>query len=341
MTVSNHLRTYLYRNFQGIFFPLFVALTAIAAIVLFIQISTMTSFLKITFSEMLLFFSYQIPDIFLYTLPISFFAAGVMTLSKLSFDLELIVLFALGSRAIDILRPFFYLALLLTVTLLVLGVWLKPKTLYQAKEFVYKKRDTAQVNIRPSEFGQKFGDWLLFIGHQTGQERFSDIVLFSKNRDGEFFIKSEQAKIENLGYRFQLRLDQGQVYQIMPESIRQISYDQMTVNETARLGKLSFSGIVAFWEEEVSKGKAKELAYHVLIALFPLLSLPAILAFGVINPRQQKNRSYLFIIAGILVYYVMAFTVGAQTPLYSVPIVTVLWLLFAGFIYRRRVSGRY
>ena len=339
--MQDRISRYLLGNFSTVFFPLFNALLLIASVVLFVQISAMTSILKVTFGEMLSLYALALPEILLYTLPVSFFAAGVITLTKLSFDLELIVLFTLRANMGHILKPFLFLAVILSSALLVIGLWLKPKTWYKSKELIYQKEDSAQLNVKASEFGQKFGDWLLFIGKEKG-DRLENVVLFTKDPEKEVFIRSGAARIENVENNFRLTLDQGNTFNIHRSKIDQVEFEKMIVNERAGLNRLDYQGVLAYWQDKLtSKKKKKDLAQTILIALFPLLSLVMIVATGIINPRYQKNRSYLYIIGGTLYYYLLVFTVAAPLPFASLAVVPAVWLGSSYLLYRKRVRPIY
>jgi len=190
----NTFSNYLIKNFSISFLPIFSSLFLITSIIFFIQISVNTSYLTLSFVEILQLYSFYIPEIFLYTLPVSFFSAMIVSLSKLSFDLELIVFFALGGDIKKILKPFFLLALLISTTLLIIGLWLKPKAMFKSKELIYNKEDSVQFNLKPSEYGQRFGSWLLHIGDKQ-QDTYKNIVLFSKKKDLTLFIKANKSTI--------------------------------------------------------------------------------------------------------------------------------------------------
>lgn len=339
--MQDRISSYLLANFSTVFFPLFNALLLIASVVLFVQISAMTSILKVTFGEMLTLYALALPEILLYTLPVAFFAGSVVTLTKLSFDLELIVLFTLRASIRHILKPFLFLAVILSAALLVTGLWLKPKAWYKSKELIYQKEDTAQLNVKASEFGQKFGEWMLYIGRED-ETRLKNVVLFTKDPEKEVFIRSGAASIENVENNFRLTLDRGNTFNIHPDKIEQVEFEKMVVNEQAGLNRLDYDGVPAYWKEKLaSKKKRKDLSQTILIALFPLFSLLMIIATGIINPRYQRNRSYLYIIGGTLYYYLLVFSLGNAFPFGCLVLVPAAWLGTSYLLYRRRVRPIY
>jgi lipopolysaccharide export system permease protein len=339
------LSRYIIRNFGVSFFPIFMALFVIASVVYFINIATSTAYLKVTFMEVSLLYFYFVPEILLYTMPIAFFAGAVMSLSRLSFDLEMIVIFALQGQLKHIMRALAIVATLMTVTLLIIGLWLKPKTLLKSKEMIYNKQDTAQLNIKPSEYGQKFGDWLLYVGSEDQTKKnFKDIVLFNKQSKTEIFVHANNAKILQSEAIFKLGLNDGDVYHLDLENkqVEQIRFNAMAVNEQAKISQLVYTDIIAFWKWWIfEKNEARELVFALLAALFPLLSLLLIVSIGIINPRYQKNRSGLYITLLIASYYGLTNYMGQNYPLYAVPTVLVLWLMLSYLLYTTRIKNTY
>jgi lipopolysaccharide export system permease protein len=299
------LSRYILRNFGHTFFPVFAALYLIMSVAFFIQISVQTSYLKVTFGEILQLYLFYVPELLLYTLPVSYFAAGVISLSKLSFDLELIVLFALQGSIKNLMRPLAVVAGLMMAVLLITGLWLKPKAMLMSKEMIYKKEDTSQLNLKPSEYGQKFGNWLLHVEKKFDDRHYGNLIMFSKQKDNAILIKAKSgALLQSQGY-FNLVLEDGETYSIGKDGIKEIRYQEMRVNEKSSMTKLNFSNIIEFWREWMQKRNPRDFTAAILTAFFPILSLLLIVSVGVVNPRHQKNRSSLFVMIFITFYYAL------------------------------------
>ncbi len=339
--MSSRLHNYLLGHFAASFFPLFGALFLIASVVAFVQLSTMTSVIKMNFAEMFLLYLTHVPMILLYTLPITFFAAMTITFARLSFDLELVVIFSLKASVVQLLRPFIYLSVMLAVLLLALGLVVKPKALFIQKGFIYAKQDDAQINIRPSEFGQRFGDWMLFVGKQTDENRYEEMVLFSKGVSGGdqgHFVLADRGRVDNQGGLLSLLISQGRVYQTGSESIGQIDFSRMRVNEPSHLRALEYEGVLAYWQAYKSDRKvSRELSWTLAASLFVILCLPAAATFGIHNPRFEKNRASAWALVMTLLFYVPAFFLGEDMGLISLAIVAPLWLLVVAIFYYRRI----
>jgi lipopolysaccharide export system permease protein len=294
------------------FFPLFGALFLIGSLISFVELSVMTAIVKITFSETLYLYFGQLPRLFLYILPIAFFAAVTTTLSRLSGDLETIVLFSLKASVWRVMRPFVPLAFFLAVGLLALGLVAAPKAQLLQKAMLFGKRDDAQINIRASEFGQKFGDWLLFVGSQSGENVYRDVALYSRpdGASGGFFVLAKSGEVVNNSGLLRLKLFDGRAYETGEETVRQMDYESMTLNETGRTRSLEYEGVINYWlTAATNKTVAKQLVWALLAAIFTVVSLPAA-AIGIYSPRFVKNRGGAWAVIFAISFYAPAIALG-------------------------------
>jgi lipopolysaccharide export system permease protein len=181
------LKQYLYSQLAITFFPIFLGLFFITAVIFLVKIASLTSIITINFSELFQLFSYVVPQILFFTMPISFFLSLVITLAKLSGEYELTVITSFGLNPIKILKIFLPITLVVSSLLLIVSVGLIPKTKYLSKQFLEKKKKEANFNIKASEFGQKFGDWLIFINGKD-EKVYDEIKLFKTEKKQDQFI---------------------------------------------------------------------------------------------------------------------------------------------------------
>ena len=78
------LKQYLHSQLAITFFPIFLGLFFITSVVFLVKIASLTSIITLDFFELFILFSYVIPQILFYTMPISFFLSLVITLAKLA-----------------------------------------------------------------------------------------------------------------------------------------------------------------------------------------------------------------------------------------------------------------
>lgn len=337
------LQRYILQNFSSIFFSLFIPLFSIASLIFFIKIVSITSVIKINFLELNQIYLYLLPQILFYTIPITFFAAAIMTLSKLSYDYEMVVIFSFGVSPKKVAKIFAKIATLATITLLILSLGIIPQAKQIYKSFINYKKKEAIFNIKPSEFGQKFGDWLLFLGEKKDKNSFNNIVLYNqKMMDKENFITANKAMIVSDKDGLKFILIDGSGYTYENEKLTKIEFKKMVINDLSTANVKHYRNIIEYWfESTINNKRAFDLTIFILVSLFPLISIFFILAFGIVNPRYEKNRAFFWIILSVVIFYALAFILSKKLPLYAIAIVAAIWLTVGYILYYKRVKKRY
>ena len=175
------LESYIIKNFLSFFAPFFLTLFSISSLVLIIRLADLTGVVSVDFSEFLSLYMFGVPQLLFYTLPIAFFLSMGLSFAKLSFDRELVAIFALGAGVKALLSPVLKLSAALSAALLFIGYFAAPYSSTTAKNFVESKKNLSKLNIKPSEAGQKFGDWLLFAIDKNDTE-IVGATLFSASK---------------------------------------------------------------------------------------------------------------------------------------------------------------
>lgn len=334
------LHNYILSNFSSIFYPIFFTLFAITSVISFIKMASASALLKVTFLELLLMYGYMLPLILFFSIPIVFFASAVVSLSKLSLDSELIVLFSLGISPDDIARIYLRLAILVSVLLFILSLCLIPISKQLNKAFVEEKKATASLNIGYTDFGQKFADWYLFSERDT-KTNISSIVLFCE-QEGDNFILAKDAKSINDKGTIQLSLHNGKAYIVKENEINQINFTNMVINNNQQAEITQYKDLVDYWAKSfIDDKRFKDLVTYVLISLFPILSIFCIVSFGVVNPRFLRNNSAIYMIVATLVYFVIVFVAVPKSPIISLMTIPILWIFVSYYIYKRYTLSRF
>ncbi|WP_281950671.1 LptF/LptG family permease [Nitrosophilus kaiyonis] len=337
------LNRYINQNFSTMFFSIFFPLFSIASLIFFIKVVSITSIIKVDFLELLELYMYVLPQIFFYTIPVAFFVSAVMTLSKLSYDYEMIVIFSLGIKPFKIAHILGKMAFLASTALLMLSLVIIPQAKQMYKGFIAYKKAEAIFNIKPSEYGQKFGDWLLFIENQKGKNRFENIVLYNqKVMNKENFIVAKEAVIKSDKEGLKFILNSGTGYTYENGKLDELHFERMVLNDLSVLEAKQYKNVIEYWFESTSnKTRAFDFTIFVIVSLFPMLSIFLILALGIKNPRYQKNFTYLWIILSISIFYVLAFILSKKIPFIAIFILSILWLFFGYILYKKYVLKRY
>lgn len=337
------LRNYLYSQLATTFFPIFFGLFFITSVIFLVKISALTAIITVNFFELFRIFSYTIPSIIFYTMPISFFISMVITLSKLSSEYELTVITSFGLNPIKILKVFLPLASLLTLLLLIVSVGLIPKTDFERNKFINEKKNEANFNIKSGEFGQKFGDWLIFINNKKNNI-YEDIKLLKVENEKEQFIISKNAVLENDNGVLSIKLSEGKAFFISDKEFNQIDYSTLYINEMLQRSNLymPFIDSIEFWILNIKYNLDIEgFTFFILTSFFPLISLFLVITFGYFNPRYEKNRAIMYSLISIVLYYVLIKSIGDKILLHTLYIVPVLWLAGTYFLYSKTIKKEY
>lgn len=337
------IQKYIINNLSSLFLSIFLPLFIIASMVFLIKLALYTAIIKITVWEMLKLYIFVLPELLFYTLPISFFVAGALSLFKLSNDNEIVVLFSLGISPAFILKTFSKPALLLTTLLLFDFFILFPHAKVLSSNFIDYKKSEAKFNLSASEFGHTFGDWLLYIGKENENGTYGDIFLFNKKEQNkEILISSNNAKVINDGGILRLKLTDGEAYTYSQDSFSQTDFKTMVINNALTANLTKYRTALEFWtSKERRKAKKSMFIADTLISFFPVLSLFLIASIGIVHARHQKGRTYLYLFIGIIIYFTSALALQKLLSFYTIPIVMLVWTYVTYKIYQKTIAARF
>mgnify|MGYP001034591582 FL=1 len=342
------VKNFLFQSFAQFFFPIFLVLFFIASVIVFIRIAEVTFIVKIGFFELFSLYFYTLPIMMFFVIPLSFFVACVLCLSRLSFDYELPVLFALGMNPKEIVNIFLPIAFLATFSLSILSLVLIPLSDLFYKRFLEERKNDININLQAGEFGQKLGNWLVYIEKNRQDENvYENIVLLSLEKErGLIFAK--EAKIMNYLGVMEAILSNGQVYRLekASEMIERIEFQKLILrNSVGYISDLNL-GVVEYWRQafypnDKQKRVLRNLAMYILISLFPLVSLFYFPLLGIKNPRYQKNWTILQIMVVVAIFYGLVYLVANTFPLLGIAVIPVAWFILGYWGYRKWISRYY
>lgn len=336
------LNQYLYTQLGLTFFPIFLGLYFITSIIFLVKIASWTSIIQINFAELALLYLYVVPNILFYTLPIAFFISLVITLSKLSSEYELIVITSFGLNPVRVLKVFLPITFIISVSLLIISLGLIPKTKHLTNSFYAQKKKEANFNIKASEFGQKFGDWLIYITSKE-KKKFHEVKLFKTENNSDQFIISKTANLNNDSGNLSFQLNDGKTFHINENIVNQINFESMHINDTLSNSKTEeFDTPISFWKNKLKKNDdIDKMTFYVLTSIFPFISLFLVIAFGYFNPRYEKNHSVSYAVLFVVLYYVLVDFLAKKFFLNALYVIPVIWVCATYFIYTRRVKKVY
>lgn len=336
------LKQYLFSQLAHTFFPIFLGLYFITSIIFLVKIAALTSVITMNVLELFQLYMYVVPTIVFYTAPISFFISLVITLAKLSSEYELIVITSFGLNPLKILKIFFPITLILSISLVIISVGLIPKAKFLNERFLDQKKKEANFNIKASEFGQKFGDWLIYISEKDGK-KYKEVKLFQTLDNKDQFIIADNAVLDNNKGELSFRLFEGKSFLIEDEEFNQIDYKNMDINDSISDNKdKEFTTSYAYWKKWLSLGEDYDkFTFYILTSIFPLISLFLVVSFGYFNPRYEKNRAVAFSMVSVVIYYIFMETLTENLLLNSLYVVPIVWIIGTYFYYQRSVKQQY
>jgi lipopolysaccharide export system permease protein len=339
----DRITRYILANFAPLLLSLFFTLFFLVSVVFFITIARLTALISVSFVDLGEMYLYAIPEIFSYTLPVAYFISVAMTMFQMSKENEIIVLFALSLNPRKIAKPFFFVSFFVSAFLLFNAIFLVPLSKQMSSNFISMKKMEAKLNIKESEFGQKFSNWHVFV-RSNNKKNYGDIVLFQKAKSGEDdkFILAKRAALDRNDSLLTLTLDGGSVYTLGDTRVTQVNYDKLKMNYNPKLHSLESSEIVAYWKEAKHNPKrAYQLAFSVLVSMFPFLTFLFALSFGIAHMRYHKPNVYLNSMIVVILYYVLIYQVSFRFPLYGSLLIMVLFSFASVFFFKKRIMERF
>lgn len=336
------LRKYLIGNMSSFFTSIFLTVFFMASVIFLIKLATYTAIIQLSVWDMTQLYLFVLPEIFFYTLPIAFFISATLSLFKLSNDNEAIVLFSLGVKPSFIIKTFFKPAALLSFVLFFDFLVLFPHTDVVSTNFVLYKKGEAKFNLSASEFGNSFGDWLLYLGKENSDGSFSKVFLFNKEKQEEILVSAQRAEVINDGGVLRLELRDGEGYSYSTKKFSQINFKTMYINDAMQVNLRKYETTLEYWRSDIrASNKKKAIITNSLLSLFPLISLFLVVAIGVVHIRHQSSFVYLYLFGSVILYY--GATLGLQELLsyYTIPVVSITWLVVSYTIYRKKIVNKF
>jgi len=327
------------------FATLFATLFSILSLIFFIRIVGYTAVIKLSFFELIQLYLFMVPRIILFTMPFSFFIALTTTLFRLSKESETTVIFALGYSPKKMTNFFFKISLIISVFLVIDAMVLLPlisKQMY--KKFINYKKVEAKLNIKATEFGQKYGDWLVYINVKNGENDYRDIVMFKngKDRGGDSFIIAKSAKLNKESSYLEFRLKDGKVYNFSEKKLEEITYGGLRINMPTKIMNFKTSQIVEYWAIAFKDTKRfYDLVIYLLISLFPFLSFKIAFMIGLVHSREYGVNIYPKIFYTIGGYLILGYLIGKFQIFSFFALFIFAFYIFAQIVFNKKVLTRY
>ena len=333
------VKSFISSNFTKAFLMIFLPFFLIISLVFLVKIASLTSQIQISFLELLTLYSYKIPNIIFYTLPISFIVALANVLLKLSQSNELIALYALGLKSQKILRSLLLLGLLFSLLLAAISFLAMPLSKKLSKEFAHSKKSEAKLNIVAGKLGQKFGEYYIYV-KENKNDKLQDIVIYNRTKsDEEQFFASQTGKLNKVNGITSLELNDGYGYTYTKTNLQQAKYKQLEVYDTQKSKAFQFEDILVHWSKAKSDIKMlHRVLFFLFVSLIPLLSVYLVAAFTMINPRYQANHAFLVSAIILVSLYMIASSLEKWGTFVLLFIAIISTFLLGKWLFNKRVA---
>ncbi|BCD62013.1 lipopolysaccharide export system permease protein [Nitratiruptor sp. YY08-26] len=335
------LSRYINDQFFSSTIAFFVPLFGIASLIFFIKLVSITALLQLSFFELIKLYIFTFPQILFFTLPVVFFAASIAMMHRLSFEYEMVALFSLAISPYQIIKHLGKLAAILSLFMLIFSLILMPQAKQLFKGFIVYKRAQAKLNIKPSEFGHKFGDWYLFIGNKE-KEIYHNVTLYNHNFEGrENFILAQNARLFNEKDGLALLLHNGNAYSYEKNELKEIHFEKMKIYDTGTGKIFHYTNPLDYWLISLkSKKRAFDFTLFVLFSLFPLFSLFYAGILGIGNPRFERKGVFIATLGIMALFFGIAFALAKAFTFYAL-LFLPLWLGIGALLFHKLVAKRY
>ncbi|TEY02393.1 LptF/LptG family permease [Campylobacter sp. US33a] len=335
---------YLFNQFLSTKLSLFFILFTIISMVFFIQIARITSSIEISFLDLLKLYSFMIPRILIFTLPIAFFIALALSLYRLSKENESIVIFTLGMTPNLIAKFFLKIAFLISTCMLAVALIFIPIAFELQDNFVDYKKTQVNFNYKSGEFGQKFLDWMIFIEKQEN-DLYKNVVMYYPKKDElekERLILATEARLERKDDAMSLKLLSGRAYIFdKNETLYLGEFKDLSINTLIKTPNLNIKSFYEYWLDLNHNDKrAKEFVIYTLISLFPFASTLFALSFGIVTYRYDKGYIYLGIFAVICLYF-GALSIFYKPPILAVGSIFLLFFISSWLCFKKIIANKY
>ncbi|MGP1484796.1 MAG: LptF/LptG family permease [Campylobacter sp.] len=340
----NRVNRYIFSNFISTFASQFSTLFLIMSIAFFLQIARITSYIEITFFELFKLYLFMLPRVLLFTIPIAFFVSLSMMLFRLSKENESIVLFTLGHSPALLAKFFIKISLIVSAVLLATAIILVPTAAQLHENFINYKKTVAKLNIKTTQFGQKFSNWLIYANGEKTDENgtiYEQVTMYSPKKNEHRLIIAQNAKITNSNSNLELRLENGTIYEMGAKSWHKADFSFMKIYTTSSNSSNETLSFLDYWSKTAKdQQRARNFITYVLIALFPIATTLFAISFGIVTHRYEKGFIYFGVFGVLFAYFTALMTIFTK-PSIAIPAIFFVFFISSFMYFKKTILKRY
>ena len=329
------LDKYILKQMSEVFlFGVIVCSSILLATEAFTQLIREISEHGVPFSIAMVIIILMLPQIFVFSIPISTLLATVMTINKLSLNSEITVMRACGISIKRIAKPVLSFAIVMTVVSLIVNELVVPQTAKQAKYLMMyslqqKHIPEGRKNYTIKELKGGYNLKRLFYVQECKNKTLNNVtVLDLSKEDTVQLIQSKAGKTDDAGWVFEdpvvytITPSTNKIHDTMVASQFTINFGIDNINELVKESTSEYNYFKLLKYIRNNKGKlefTEKIMRRYLVELHDKAALPVTtLALALIGiplaitpPRIRYNRGFLFSVLVIFIYYVIrAFSIN-------------------------------
>jgi len=330
------VKEFLLTTFTKSFLTLFLPFFTIISLTYLIKLSNLSSKVNLDLIDFGTLYIFVLPHIIFATIPLTFIGAVVNSFAKLSEDNEMVAVFSLGYSPLKILKYLFPTALLFSILLSIITLYIIPYADQKMDNFEQRKIYEAKLKILPKKLSQNFDNHHIFI-EKNSNGIFKNVTMFSQEPNGYLQILLSKSgnivKDKNTSY---LNLNSGSLYRYKDSNFQIVDFNNMKLFNNQKYYSSKILNPKEFWLQ-----KTKKFFYYLLISISPIFILTLLISVGIYNPRYQRNRASIYILIATLFVYLPSMVAKEINSIYFIIFTLLLWLIISLTIFKTKLLKRY
>lgn len=357
------LYSYLSTEMLAPFFASFIIMNGVFFLVKLIPFLNFALELSIGLSDFIRLFSYMLPNMLLYTIPMASMMGIIIGFSRLSSDTEILALKASGISMYRILPPVFIIATVIAGATSYFSTRLIPVSEVAMTQLTYQLlKEKVDKGIKEYQFTEALGDLVVHVGQidkESGEWKNVWVSDMRGQVNPSITMASKGRMISNLEQmNVTIVLENGSLHRPDQKDAQIVNFDKYIINiplQSPPEGKsmhrrtLNMSELqeaADLYGRNTKRGRVMLVEYHKRLALpFGCLILTILgLPLGLQAGPGKKAIGIPMGLAVFILYYVL-FTMGKMLGSEgSVPVIPAMWLpnlffLIAAIYCIRRVTN--
>lgn len=240
---------------------------------------------------------YLLPDLISVILPVALLTAILFKYNRLTTDNELIVMRTFGFSNWQLAKPAFYLAVLITITLYFISLYLLPNALRKLRDMEHEIKQTISGSmLQAGEFNSFKGN-TVYIHERKGKTELYDLVIHHKQHNQKpLTIIAKKGSVVETDAGAKLVLFNGIKQEFDPQTGKpsMFNFEQYIIN-------------LDFGDKQEVERQRKPYEYYITDLLFPNESMAPAEQFSKLRVRAYQKiiaplHTLVFALLGVITF---------------------------------------